>query len=55
MKDLYTFDRTIEDAKETYDSVSQAYDKVFKGLGVPFVKGNNHWKFCGNVAVTEVF
>lgn len=40
MKDLYTFDKTIDDARETYESVSHAYNKVFEGLGVPFVKGN---------------
>jgi len=38
MKDLYTFDKTIDDARETYESVSHAYNKVFEGLGVPFVK-----------------
>jgi len=38
MKDLYTFDETIEDARKTYESVSLAYDKVFQALGVPYVK-----------------
>jgi len=38
MKDLYTFDKSIEDAHKTYDLVSRAYDRVFRRLGVPFVK-----------------
>jgi len=41
MKDLYTFDETIEDARKTYESVSLAYDKVFQALGVPYVKGDS--------------
>ena len=41
MKDLYTFDETIEDARKTYESVSLAYDKVFHALGVPYVKGDS--------------
>ncbi len=38
MKDLYTFDKSIEDAKETYEQVNEAYDKLFERLAVPFVK-----------------
>jgi len=37
MKDLYTFDRNIEDAKTTYESVTRAYRNIFQRLGVPFV------------------
>jgi len=40
MKDLYTFDKTVEKAQETYDSICQAYHNVFQRLGVPFVKGS---------------
>jgi len=37
MKDLYTFDKDIEDAKKTYEKVKGAYRKIFNRLGVPFV------------------
>jgi prolyl-tRNA synthetase len=40
MKDLYTFDKTVEKAQETYDSICQAYHNIFQRLGVPFVKGS---------------
>ena len=43
MKDLYTFDKTVEKAQETYDSICQAYHNVFQRLGVPFVKGSNNF------------
>ena len=39
MKDLYTFDKSIEKAQETYALICQAYDNIFGRLGVPFVKG----------------
>ena len=39
MKDLYTFDKTVEAARETYDLICQAYDNIFQRLNVPFVKG----------------
>lgn len=38
MKDLYTFDTTIEKAKETYDIVNGSYEKLFKQINVPFCK-----------------
>ncbi|KAG0172579.1 hypothetical protein DFQ30_010193 [Apophysomyces sp. BC1015] len=37
MKDLYTFDASIEDAYIAYSDVSNAYDKIFKRIGIPFV------------------
>lgn len=39
MKDLYTFDQSIEKAQETYNLICQAYDRIFQRLRVPFVKG----------------
>ena len=39
MKDLYTFDVSVEQAEETYNAVCQAYDKIFQQLEVKFVKG----------------
>lgn len=37
MKDLYSFDATQEEAYTTYDQVGQAYQNIFKRIGVPFV------------------
>jgi prolyl-tRNA synthetase len=39
MKDLYTFDKTVEAAHETYDLICTAYNRIFQRLNVPFVKG----------------
>ncbi|XP_017889778.1 probable proline--tRNA ligase, mitochondrial [Ceratina calcarata] len=38
MKDLYTFDTNISEAQETYTSVCEAYDNIFKKLGIQFMK-----------------
>jgi len=42
MKDLYTFDKDEESALNTYNQVSEAYDRIFTRIGVPFqrVKGD---------------
>lgn len=40
MKDLYTFDIDEEKAKETYASVSEVYENIFKKIGITYVKGN---------------
>ncbi|XP_016935030.2 probable proline--tRNA ligase, mitochondrial isoform X2 [Drosophila suzukii] len=40
MKDMYSFDVSEETARETYSTVSAAYDRLFKQLEVPFVKVN---------------
>ena len=34
MKDLYTFDRNVEEARDTYDEVCQVYRDTFRGLGL---------------------
>lgn len=44
MKDLYTFDVDIETAKDTYETVGEAYNKIFSKIGIDFVKG----KFFSN-------
>uniref|UniRef100_A0A182K8J9 Probable proline--tRNA ligase, mitochondrial n=1 Tax=Anopheles christyi TaxID=43041 RepID=A0A182K8J9_9DIPT len=38
MKDLYTFDVDRARCQETYESVNEAYDRLFNEIGVPFVK-----------------
>ncbi|XP_058975690.1 probable proline--tRNA ligase, mitochondrial [Musca domestica] len=38
MKDMYTFDRTEDEARETYELVNEAYTKLFTQLEVPFKK-----------------
>ncbi|ORZ16551.1 hypothetical protein BCR42DRAFT_327315 [Absidia repens] len=37
MKDLYSFDKSVEDAYATYDQVAQAYSNIFRRIGSPFV------------------
>ncbi|CAO3701540.1 unnamed protein product [Rhizopus stolonifer] len=37
MKDLYSFDQTVEDAFKSYEDVAGAYKRIFERLGVPFV------------------
>lgn len=39
MKDLYTFDTDEETAKDTYETVCEAYNNIFKKIGVDFVRG----------------
>lgn len=39
MKDLYTFDESIEKAKDTYALICSAYDAIFNRLSVPYTKG----------------
>lgn len=39
MKDLYSFDRDQANAVISYNKVCQAYEKIFKHIGVNFVKG----------------
>ncbi|KAI8579919.1 hypothetical protein K450DRAFT_239730 [Umbelopsis ramanniana AG] len=36
MKDLYTFDESLETASVAYDDVQGAYNKIFRRIGVPF-------------------
>ena len=38
MKDLYTFDLSIEEAQKTYEEVNDQYSKIFQCLDIPFVK-----------------
>lgn len=40
MKDLYTFDVDIESAKDTYEIVCEAYNNIFRRIGIDFVKGD---------------
>lgn len=46
MKDLYTFDKSVEAAGLTYEEVCGAYDRIFKRLGIPFLKVAGD---CGNI------
>lgn len=38
MKDMYTFDVNLDEAKRTYDLVNEQYVKIFDHLELPFVK-----------------
>lgn len=42
MKDLYSFDRDQSSATITYNRVCQAYEKIFKRIGVKFIKGREN-------------
>lgn len=42
MKDLYSFDRDQTSAITTYNKVCQAYEKIFKHIGVKFIKGRDN-------------
>lgn len=41
MKDLYTFDSTVESATETYQQVSEAYQRLFKKLDLNILRGKS--------------
>lgn len=41
MKDMYTFDIDVQSAKRTYDEICEGYNKIFKRIGIDFVKGND--------------
>ncbi|XP_055610124.1 probable proline--tRNA ligase, mitochondrial isoform X2 [Uranotaenia lowii] len=38
MKDLYTFDVGLAEARRTYEEVNEAYANIFNAIGVPFVR-----------------
>lgn len=38
MKDLYTFDLSLDDARKTYDEVNKTYGDIFNIIGIPFTK-----------------
>ena len=38
MKDLYTFDTTLDNARRTYEAVCEVYDNIFQKLGVAYTK-----------------
>lgn len=40
MKDLYSFDSNIDNAKHTYNEICQSYDRIFQKIGIDFLKGN---------------
>ncbi|XP_047346839.1 probable proline--tRNA ligase, mitochondrial isoform X1 [Vespa velutina] len=38
MKDLYTFNVNLDDAKDTYNIICEAYDKIFNQIGIEYIK-----------------
>lgn len=38
MKDMYTFDVSLEEAKKTYDAVNEQYVRILNHLRIPFIK-----------------
>jgi hypothetical protein len=54
MKDLYTFDASVEHAEKSYQLIRNAYSKIFDRLEVPYVKGQlttNHFHQQINILV----
>lgn len=43
MKDLYTFDDSLDSAQQTYDLVCESYDNIFKQIGIKHTKGKQHF------------
>lgn len=39
MKDLYSFDIGPEEADQTYQIVTEAYNDIFNSLGIKFMRG----------------
>lgn len=39
MKDMYSFNTSLESAKQTYDEICKSYDRVFERIGIDFIKG----------------
>ncbi|KAL1129621.1 hypothetical protein AAG570_012566 [Ranatra chinensis] len=38
MKDLYSFDKSLFDAKITYNNICSTYDRIFENLNIPYLK-----------------
>nr|XP_034178912.1 probable proline--tRNA ligase, mitochondrial [Osmia lignaria] len=47
MKDLYTFDLSLNNALKTYEEVCEAYENIFKNIGLTFVKAVGDPGFIG--------
>lgn len=39
MKDLYTFDKNLKNAEETYHLVNQSYENILRQIGIKYIKG----------------
>lgn len=50
MKDLYTFDNSVEAAHDTYQEICSAYDRIFHRLRIPFLKVTGD---CGSIGGTH--
>jgi len=40
MKDLYTFDSSLDNARHTYDLVCESYNNIFRQIGIKYTKSN---------------
>lgn len=45
MKDMYSFDISVDKAKQTYEEVCDSYNNIFNIIGVDFVKGKQIFIF----------
>lgn len=53
MKDLYTFDRNIDEAKQTFELVKSAYNSIFDRLELPVVQCEASTGAMGGIESTE--
>ncbi|XP_020288129.1 probable proline--tRNA ligase, mitochondrial [Pseudomyrmex gracilis] len=53
MKDLYTFDSSLEYAQQTYNLVCKSYDNIFKKLGIKYVKAVGNVGTIGGLSSHE--
>ncbi|KYM96362.1 putative prolyl-tRNA synthetase, mitochondrial [Cyphomyrmex costatus] len=40
MKDLYTFDTSLDNAQQTYDLVCESYNNIFRQIGIKYTKSD---------------
>ena len=50
---MYTFDLTSDDASDTYLEVCSAYQRIFKRLNVPVLKGKALVYYCPKRLLTQ--
>ncbi|XP_033324898.2 prolyl-tRNA synthetase 2-like protein, mitochondrial [Megalopta genalis] len=53
MKDLYTFDTTLDNADKTYETICEAYNNIFKLIGITFIKATGDTGTIGGLKSHE--
>lgn len=55
MNDLYSFDENSEKANESYQEISKTYERIFKLIGIPYLKTVGDTDFIGGSLSHEYF